>query len=266
MTARPDRCPVLDAGSIELHFYGELDYAEREDVERHLAACGACREALEELAVIRAALATRPVVASPPGGDWSGFMARLDDAVAREAGGGTRIAAFAPRRSPVRTLAPWLAMAAMLAIATIGVVLVLQSRTATPGATMSGATAAPGMAAVPDAAGDAAALSAVGHQHLERSKLVLLGLATKDAAASERWDYERELASRLLADTRLYRRAAEERGLDRLAGIMRDLEVVLLQTAMTEDSDPEALSQIQRIIRRRDLLQKVDSVRTSTGI
>jgi hypothetical protein len=72
-------------------------------------------------------------------------------------------------------------------------------------------------------------VAAVGEQHLERSKLVLLGLTSKDAeeTTSSEWHFERELASRLLADTRLYRQAAEEQGLATMAGVMRDLEFVL---------------------------------------
>ena len=267
------RCEVHDDGTIELYFYGELDYAEREDVERHLVSCAECRHALEELGVIRSALAGRPVVSAPPGGDWSGFMARLGQAVAAEAVGSARVVPLVTRKRTLHTLTPWLGMAALLAIVTSGVLFVARSRATMPGVPTGGTTdqvaemaSGGGPAALPDGTAETAALSALGHQHLERSKLVLLGLANKDAAASEGWDYERGLASRLLADTRLYRMAAEERGLDRLAGIMRDLELVLLQTAMTEGSDPETLSQIQRIIRRRDLLQKMDTVRTSTGI
>jgi hypothetical protein len=264
---------VHDDGTIELYFYGELDYAEREDVERHLASCAECREALAELGLIRSALAERPVVSAPPGGDWSGFMARLDKAVAADAIDSVRVVPLVIRKRRLHALTPWLGMAALLAIVTVGVFFVARSRAPLPGTPMEGAVdqiagrASSGRPAAPtDGTGETDALRALGQQHLERSKLVLLGLANKDAAASQDWDYERRLASRLLADTRLYRMAAEERGLDRLADIMRDLELVLLQTAMTEGSDPETLSQIQRIIRRRDLLQKMDTVRTSTGI
>jgi hypothetical protein len=115
-------------------------------------------------------------------------------------------------------------------------------------------------------AGGFIGLAAVGQQHLDRSKLVLLGLASKDAdGISAEWDYERELASRLLDDTRLYRLVAEERGLTTMAGVMRDLEFVLLQASMTEGNDTAGLSQIQRAIHKRDLLQKMDVVR-SAGI
>ena len=79
------------------------------------------------------------------------------------------------------------------------------------------------------------------------------------------WAYERELATALLTDTQLYRMAAEERGLTSLAGVMRDLEIVLLQTSMAEATDRTALPQIQRLIRKRGLVEKMDGVGT-TGL
>ena len=113
-------------------------------------------------------------------------------------------------------------------------------------------------AASPAAAADPG-LAAVSDQHFERSKLVVLGLATKDARQAD-WDYERELAGTLLSDTRLYRAAAEERGMQSLAGVMRDLELVLLQTSMSEQRDAASLEQLQRLIRRRDLITKMEIV------
>ncbi len=87
-------------------------------------------------------------------------------------------------------------------------------------------------------------------EHFEKSKLVVLGLATKtaDQRHPADWAYERELATSLLNDTRLYRLAAEDRGLDNLAGVMRDLELVLLQTSLTDANDPSSLPQLQRLI------------------
>jgi hypothetical protein len=63
----------------------------------------------------------------------------------------------------------------------------------------------------------------------------------------------------------LYRLAAEDRGLDGLAAVMRDLELVLLQASLTDGTDPSALPQLQRLIRRRDLIEKMDVVAT-TGL
>jgi hypothetical protein len=45
--------------------------------------------------------------------------------------------------------------------------------------------------------------------------------------------------------------------------VMRDLELVLLQASFTDTSDPESLPAIQRLIRKRDLVGKMDVVETS---
>ena len=107
-----------------------------------------------------------------------------------------------------------------------------------------------------------AALVSLSGQHFERSKLVVYGLANKDAhrSSAQDWAYERQLASTLLSDTRLYRLAAEERGLKSVARVMGDLELVLLQTSMSSNPEPATLQQIQRLIHKRDLVTKMDIV------
>jgi hypothetical protein len=75
--------------------------------------------------------------------------------------------------------------------------------------------------------------------------------------------YERELAATLLSDTRIYRMAAEDRGLRSIADVMGDLELVLLQASFADERDPASLAQIQRLIRRRDLVEKMDVVAVS---
>ena len=101
-------------------------------------------------------------------------------------------------------------------------------------------------------------LLAVSGQHFERSKLVVLGLVTKTGHQDD-WACERQLASSLLGDTRLYRLAAEERGMQPLADVMSDLELVLLQTSMADQPTEASLHQLQRLIRRRDLLTKMNA-------
>jgi len=275
-------CSRVESGQIELYFYGELDAGGREAMARHVASCPECRLALEELTMIREALATRPVVSAPPGDDWSRFMARLNDAVeplrlerghAPVAPAGTQPPAADSGHKPAFRAAPYLAMAALLALVTMSAAYVVRSgwsgdrgRVATTVASVpppagSGAAAAP---VDPDGSpATESAFALLSEQHLERSKLVVLGLANKDArlARHQDWEYERELASRLLSDTRLYRMAAEERGLKTIADVMRDLELVLLQTSLAAQSGPPAredLAQIQRLIDRRDLVAKIE--------
>jgi hypothetical protein len=255
-------CGTLASGAVELYFYEELGDAARASVERHLGACEECRRALEELSVIRTALAARPEVTAPPGADWSGFMARLDAAVRRdsppitsgESGPvGSTLTAFAPPRSYIS----YLAAAALLALVTMSVVFVARSRAPEqPAVTASVSAPAPTPA-------PALGLASLSEQHFERSKLVVLGLASKDARSTSAadWGYERELASTLLSDTRLYRMAAEDSGLRPLADVMGDLEILLLQTSMSPgNADGENLEQLQRLISKRDLLAKMEVV------
>lgn len=266
-------CTIHEDGTIELYFYGELDEAAHRSVTSQLGRCRECAQALEELQLIRAALSARPDVSAPPSGDWTAFMERLDAAVQQH-----RVLPFAPRPASTtpgvlsrRTFVGLLATAALLAVVAVSVFMASRA-----GRTLL--TDQPGSAPVDQVAVGQpsvepemqAALTAVGLRHLERSKLVVLGLAAKDSPASTAgqgpdWAYERELASSLLNDTRIYRQAAEQRGLTRLASVMRDLELVLLQTSMAEADDRAALPQIQRLIHKRGLVEKMDVVGT-TGI
>jgi hypothetical protein len=253
---------------VVLYFYDEMEPADRARATAHLSGCAECRQKLEELDAIRRALAARPVVDAPPAGDWSGFMRRLDDGV--RAG---RPAKAAPRRMGIRELA---AFAAMLALVTIGVVTAGRFRAATTTApaapTQSEAPSA--VAAAPASAVAAAPASAdqslrqVSAEHLERSKLVVLGLATRDARSTtaDDWQYERRLAETLLSDTRLYRIAAQDRGVSDVARVMRDLETVLLEASLSDSSDKGALERVQRLITKRDLVVKMQVMTGSAGL
>jgi anti-sigma-K factor RskA len=261
-------CDVQASGAIELYFYGEASAGERASVERHLARCAECRRALEEMSIIRAALSARPRVSAPPGEDWSAFMARLDEAV-----GPPRTPARADvirMRAPVRRpYVAWVAMAALLALVTLSVLFVARSRQGDSVAGVPAPSGAPVVTVettpaggVEESGGTNAAFLAMSEKHFERSKLVVLGLAARDARepAALDWNYERQLASSLLTDTRLYRLSAEQRGMTTLAGVMADLELVLLQTSMSSKPDMASLEQLQRLIAKRDLVTKMEVV------
>jgi hypothetical protein len=250
-------CDLQTSGAIDLYFYDELDARERQSVAQHLGSCRECRQALEDLTEIRRALSARPDVSTPPAGDWSGFMSRLDSAIARE---GDLVRPFRVAAPPSRVAySGYIAMAALLAIVTMSVFAVFKTRQTTPQDAKLLTGAAQDAAAPSD--GDPA-LVALSERHFEKSKLVVLGIANKDAESQSEadWKYERELAASLLNDTRLYRRAAEDHNMKALAGVLQDLEIVLLQTSMTEAPDKASLAQIQRLIRKRDLVDKMDVV------
>jgi len=266
-------CERLVSGDIELYFYGELEPGERAAVGRHLRSCAECRRALEEMSTIRSVLESAPRVDAPPDGDWAPFMRRLSEACRAGAGRACDLPDDAPRMVAIgraRTatrLAPYLALAALLTLVTSGVVYVARTtaRPSSPSASMDSATAVdpavqPALVTASAGRSPDAAFAALSEQHFERSKLVVLGLASKDPgrARDADWAYERGLATNLLSDTRLYRLAAEERGLKTLAGVMGDLEIVLLQTSLADGPDAEVLGQIQRLIHKRDLVTKMD--------
>jgi hypothetical protein len=211
----------------------------------------------------RSALGERPDVDAPPHGDWRPFMSRLDAAIA-----GERLVSPLMAAPPVRhgSMAGFLAMAALLTLVTASVGYLALHQP--PGVEPMPIAAAGGAPAPAEGAsglmdGENAAFAAVSEQHFERSKLVILGIANKDAETTSwaDWAYERGLAGLLLDDTRLYRRAAQERGLGSLVGVMSDLELVLLQTSLSEDPDRAALDRLQRLIRKRDLLTKMEMTR-----
>ena len=253
------RCDVHASGTIELYFYGEVEGGERHEIALHVRGCEPCRQALEELAVIRDALAARPDVCAPEGGDWTAFMARLDAAVQRERRQeqAATIVTFSPRVLARPSYGGYLAMAALLALVTMSVLFVARSREAL----VPWPAPAERAAAQPD---PDPALATISEQHFEKSKLVLLGLATREAGEPAGWEHERDLAEGLLNDPRLYRLAAENRGRSRLAGVLRDLELVLLQASMTDERDPAALGRIQRFIEKRDVIGQMDAVSAAT--
>jgi anti-sigma factor RsiW len=268
-------CSVQASGSIELYFYDELDASERASIDQHLTTCRECRAALEEMRVISDALAARTDVSGPADGDWAPFMTRLDGALEAERALHRSGAAAFSRR----TTAQYLAMAALLSLVTSSVGYVAYQRyakppvriaDAAPGATTPASGATGPAVVTPTTVAEASAESdraftALSEQHFERSKLVVLGLAAKNPqrAHPADWAYERQLASTLLSDTRLYRLAAQERGLRTLAGVMSDLELVLLQASHSDEADAETLPRLQRLIRKRDLVTKMEVVSTS---
>lgn len=271
-------CSLFESPDIELYFYGELDSVDRMRVDAHLRQCADCRQRLADLHAIRRALASRPAVEAPPDGDWSRFIRRLDAAVGIPPAHQADVVAF-PLRKRSRfsaysaySVAAYSA-AAMLAIVATGVFMASRARPdVTPAKAVStgvpAAESRPANASAVAPAGAKAdrALREGSAEHLQRSKLVVLGLAAldpKDTRAAD-WQYERRLAGTLLSDTRLYRMAAQDHGMNDVAHVMRDLETVLIETSMSDSSDRNALARVQRLIAKRDLVVKMQLVSSGT--
>ena len=271
-------CEFVDTPDVELYFYDELAAADRERVAAHLCGCATCRQRLDDLYAIRRALAAAPVVDAPPAGDWSGFMRRLAAAVGLTAP--QRVTPVVlERRAGLWTARHLVALAALLAIVAMGVYMAARVRSQRPAevvASTGGASPAASPSAEPardvpsadGAARSAKALREVSAEHLERSKLVVLGLAARDPRQTHAadWQFERQLAGSLLPETRLYRLTAQERGVSDVARVMRDLETVLLEASMSDGRDRQSLERVQRLIARRGLVSKMQMVTTSAGL
>jgi hypothetical protein len=242
-------CAYHDGGSAELYFYHELDAEARERFEAHLTSCAICRGALVDLETIRAALDGRRASAVREAEDWDGFMQRLEARIDVET---------ATRPAQTWRSGILLKIAATIAIAATGLVAGYQwqrqrlergAPAVTPVSVATERLSTPGEP-----------LTTVADRHLERSKLVLLGLSAKDPRQTRPgdWVYERELASSLLADTSQYRLTAADQGRADLVDVLDDLETVLLEVTLGDRDDPRALERVQRLISRRDLLTKID--------
>jgi hypothetical protein len=237
-------CLHASSERLTLYFYGELPAGERRAFDEHLAGCEACSSAVAEMHALRSALTPRKAPSRPPA-DWDAFMQRLLQRIdapdeRHQAGNGIRRVGMSPA----------LAAAAALVLA-VGTGLLWQRAILGPPA----GPVAMGQPAISDPALEAAAA-----RHFERAKLVVLGIAMKDPAltTASDWEYERHLAGSLLPETRLFRLSAVDRGDARLASLLGDLESVLLQASMTTDAESSELQRLQRVIRRRDLLVRMD--------
>jgi hypothetical protein len=244
-------CGWNERGAAELRFYGELEAADAAAFDAHLPGCEVCRASLDELKAVVRALDGEATDA-PAGGDWADFMDRLDRRLDHE-----RVGWYARLPTVFK-------VAAMVTLVTAALLV----ERAWERGFQPEATGAASPAAVAPALGPAArAVASLAEQHLQRSKLVLLGLVAKDAgrARPADWRQERELASAMLADTSQYRLTAAQSGLGSLADVLGDLEVVLLQTSLSDSGDPGALTRIQKLIDRRDLLVKIEVIGVIDG-
>jgi hypothetical protein len=270
-------CGVQLSGAIDLYFYEELPPDKRREIERHVRRCSACQDGLAELALIRSSLAALPEIAAPAGGDWTRLMARIEAAIAAPAqAADPRTARVTRPRASARFAIAGLALAAAVTVITAATAHVVHKQAPASITVASHPAMRPPSPVEPAglepaglepagrepavAQGPEAGLAAVSEQHFERSRLVILGLTARDPRRSSLrdWEYERRMAGSLLDDTRLYKQAAAERGMTSLAGVMSDLELVLLQTSLADRQDPATLARLQRLIRKRDLVTRMD--------
>lgn len=216
---------------LVLHYYAE---GGEPAVGAHLQACAECRRTYDELARTLAVVTDADV---PERGPEYGraVWQRLQPQLRR----------VRPARPVLRRLAPFAALAASLVFAFV------LGRVSREGEVR------PAHAPIPAPVRERILLVAVG-EHLERSQLVLLELENASGNGTVDISNERQLAERLVPANRLYRQAAQRAGEPAVAGVLDELERVLIQVAMSPDAMPSGdFAELRRRMEAQGIVFKV---------
>lgn len=250
----------------------------------HLAACSECRAELERIASVLGKV-TSIDVPEPEDGYEARVWERLDWRLRTER-----------RRGERRQWLGWIAVAAMIALAFVGGLLVNRrddtvapgrqiatgTTTPTPQTATSPnqtvahvppqqtATVAPGPSTPQQPSGRDRILLLVVGNHFDQSERVLLELSNLTPKDGNDISAERERAEELLASNRIYRRTALDRGEGNVATLLDELEPMLLQIAHAPAQvSADELRTMQRRVETKGLVFKLrvlraDVVRTAS--
>ena len=236
----------LTEQELVLHHYHDEDSPSA--VAQHLAACDVCRAEYNSIQRVLALVDEMPM---PERADnygehvWTRLRWKLGS----------------PRRQTWRSL---LAAAAVIAVAFFA------------GQFWHARNAAPTVVTGPSPSGQAAAISKVDPQnrilfvvvtdHLDSSERMLLQVVNSDSKRGLDLTNERGRAEELVASNRIYRQTAEQRGDDRLASVLSDLEPVLLEIAHSNGKlSPDEAAVLQKRIDSKGLLFKVRVISAQTS-
>ncbi len=238
----------LNEEELVLHRYRD-DANDAAAAEQHLNTCGECRARYDTLCRVLALVDDLPV---PQRGDeygtevWNHLRWRLG------------------HRERARL---WQALAAAAMIALVFFAGVWWARIKA-GKTVASEVAVSGKAqtASQRAAGHDRILLFVVSDHLDSSERMLLELTNADSTRPLDVTSERRRAVELVSANRLYRQTARQRGDERIAALLSDLEPVLVELAHAGDRLSAAeLTSLQKRIDSKELLFKVRVVSAQVG-
>jgi anti-sigma factor RsiW len=241
----------------------ELSPADQVRVATHLETCADCARVVADIQqIVREASALGPL--DPPPHVWTRLAQSLDDS--RESLGASQSAAHSleptadsPQPTPHRL---WPRFAWAMATAAVVVLAFVTGRFVhdreQQNAPQQAAENTPLPAAVDRAdVRERVLLIAVG-DHLERSQMVLVELAHAETRGRLDISAERQLADDLVASNRLYRQTAQEMGQANVAGLLDELERVLVEVARGPSTvSMQQLADIQQRIESQGILFKV---------
>lgn len=232
----------LTEEELILHYYGEED--EAPDAAERLEECGECRALYGSLQTTLNVVDALPV----PERDAE-YGARVWRSIEGRLGGGPsawrRAFPFWPRQLPWRWAAAGAALAGLLVTTFLAGRYYPISRRAAP------------VAQADSQAGESVLLVAVG-DYLDRSQMVLIELANANPKKEMDISAEQERAHGLVSETRLYRQTAEHTGDAAVAGVLDQLERVLLDiTHEPSRISPEELEKLRERLKSQGILFKI---------
>ena len=228
---------------LVLHFYG--DAPKTAAVERHLAECESCAQ---EFSKLRATLSAIDYPVPERAADyetqlWSTLSPRLEEVEAPKRSAWAAI--LQPRR--------WVTVGALAAL--IVAAFIAGRYTTSP----SKPTPQQAVVAPPAKAGSDRVLMVAVGDHLDRTQMILIELAnTRAEDGKVDISAERDLAQGLVNENRLYRQTAQHDKDTEIAGVLDQVERVLMDIAHHPDSVSEKeLEALQQRIASQGVLFKV---------
>ena len=218
----------------------DLSPAEHVRVATHLDTCADCSRFVADIQqLVREASALGPI--EPPPHVWSGIKSQIDGPRSKAQG-------------PFPRFAWALATAALVVLAFMMGRFVNQREQQIASEQEAERTERVSTEA---AVRERVLLIAVG-DHLERSQMVLVELAHAETRDELDISAERQLADDLVASNRLYRQTAQQMGHENVAGLLDELERVLVEVARGPSTvSMRQLADIQQRIESQGILFKV---------
>jgi hypothetical protein len=241
----------------------ELSPAEQVRVATHVEACGDCALVVAEIQqVVRDAAALGPI--PPPPHVWALIQAQLQSPESKVEGPESRVQSPWSRvQSPQSGVGrgwsrfAWAAATAALVVMAFLTGRFLNVREEQRAVEQVASPGSPQVISSDATVRERVLLIAVG-DHLERSQMVLVELAHAETRDELDISAERQLADDLLASNRLYRQTAQQMGQTNVAGILDELERVLVEVARGPSTvSMQQLAHIQQRIESQGILFKV---------
>jgi hypothetical protein len=239
--------------------FGDLNAADEQKLQTHLATCVQCRHFLVEMENVLSNLGA-PARPEMPEHFWEGYWHRLAQRLEKnEHATPARKAVFVRAGDWLREkwvaqplLIPLTRTAGILALLVVGVVI---GHYWWP---QPGNVPAPIAGSMPLAAPVAQTRA---EQWLERSKILLIGVVNEDFSAAEKPDFshQRQVSRALLTEAHTLNRELDPAANRQLLQLMNHLELILLQIANLEaERDLSAVELVRDGIAREGLLLKIN--------